>query len=352
LDLGNGDFLIRVDFLLFVYVVYYVSLFFIIYTHFCSCIKMSQALWVEYRTEDNVQICMVSIDDCILIKDLIQKIRNTSRLSVPKNLSITLSAPSGTIISADECPSSLISGNSRDTPIQVRVSVPLPVIEEQARNSALDSFWGSLHKLSIEDGFLNFSVIPEFFPEGMKSLYVREAYEDLFKIIWDRAYIKIPQVRRHRTVIAGTPGIGKSVFLFYVLWRLAKAGIQKVVLDRGEGLESNYYIFRSSVCCATSDFSQMRYVLNDRHCWYLIDSHKNKSIHSKPITISMTWPIKRYFKWFALFPGTAKLHFLPPWSYEEMEIMACHYSKDRKVFKDRFDMMGGNPRSSSRKRRI
>jgi hypothetical protein len=304
---------------------------------------MSQSLWVEYRTEDSVQICKVSINDCILIKDLIWKIRGTPKLSVPKDFPLTLHGPSGTIINADDCPSSLISGNSQDTPIHVRVSVPLPVIEEQARNSALTSFWNSLRELSDEDGFLHFPVIPEFFPEGMKSIYVREAYRNMFKIIWKYVYPAPNEKRHHRIPIAGTPGIGKSVFLFYVLWRLARAGINNVVLDRGKDLKCNY-VFRTDGCWVTSNFTESIEVLNDRNSWLLIDSHKSLSLLEKPITIYMTWPAKIYYRLFPASPGTTLLHFLPPWSLDELKKAAPLYSRDLKMVEARWHKIGGIPR--------
>jgi hypothetical protein len=304
---------------------------------------MLQALWVEYKTEDDVHVHKVPINDCILVEDLIKKIRNTPQLGVPKDLPIILHGPSGMIIRADECPSSLISGNSQETPIHVQVSVPLPVIEKQTTNSTLTSFWNSLSKLSDEDGFLHFSVIPEFFPEGMKALYVRKAYKDLFKIIWNYVYPETRTERLHRIAIAGTPGIGKSVFLFYVLWRLAKAGIDNVVLDREKDLKRSY-VFRSDKCWVTSDFSEIRRILDDPNSWHLIDSHKNMSLHARPITIFMTWPIQRYFQLFPMLPGTAKLHFLPPWSIEELELAAPLYSRGQEVVDDRYYMIGGNPR--------
>jgi hypothetical protein len=304
---------------------------------------MSQGLWVEYRTEDNVHLCKVSIHDCILVKDLIEKIRDTSQLDVPEDFPITLNGPSGTTIGEDDCPSSLISGNSQNAPIRVRISVPPPVIKERATNSMLTSFWNSLRELSDEDGFLHFSVIPEFFPEGMKALYVRKAYKDLFKIIWNYLYPKTLAERRHRISIAATPGLGKSVFLFYVLWRLAKAGINNVVLDRQKDLKRSY-IFQSDKCWVTSDSSKIRRVLDDPTSWYLIDSHKSMSLYPNPVTIYMTWPAKRYFRWFPILPGTAKLLFLPPWSLKELRLAAPLCLRDRRVIKDRWEMIGGNPR--------
>ena len=125
---------------------------------------MPQAPWVIHRTEDGLHVCKVSISDCILVKDLIEKIRKPRKLGVQKSFPITPHEPFGATISVDKCPSSHMSGNSRDTPIHADVSVPLPIVMERATNSSLTSFWNSLWELSAEDNFLHFSVIPEFFP--------------------------------------------------------------------------------------------------------------------------------------------------------------------------------------------
>ena len=177
---------------------------------------MSQALWIEYRTEDSVNTHKISITDCMLIKDLIEKIRKTSEFNVSKDFPITLHEPSGTMISVDNCPSCFISGNSQDAPIRIQVSIPSPVVMEQATDSTLTSFWNSLQELSADGDFLHFSVIPEFFPEGMKALYIRKAYKDLFMIIYKHVYLKTIGQRLNKIAIAGTPGIGKK--RFFVLY--------------------------------------------------------------------------------------------------------------------------------------
>jgi hypothetical protein len=183
--------------------IYYAFLFSITHIHFHLFIKILQALWVEYRTEDAIRIYKVSINDCILVRDLIEKIQNTLEFGAPKDFPITLHEPFGTMISVDSCPSPLILGNSQDTPIHVRLSVPLPIVMEQTVNSTLTSFWNSLRELSAEGDFLHFSIIPEFFPEGMKTLCIREAYKDLFKIISNHVYSRTLGERLRRILIAG-----------------------------------------------------------------------------------------------------------------------------------------------------
>jgi hypothetical protein len=144
---------------------------------------MPQGLWVEYKTDEKEYIHRIPLDDCDFVADFIEKIKNNTQFSVIRNSEITLHGPYGTVIRSTEPISVLIPGNSTENPLRAQVSAPLPVSVKPALDAELTTFWNSLRDMKDEGKFLHFSVRPEFFPIRMKSLYIRQAYEDLFNII-------------------------------------------------------------------------------------------------------------------------------------------------------------------------
>ena len=92
-------------------------------------------------------------------------------------------------------------------------------------------FWNSLRGMKPENEFLKFDPRSGLLPEELKELYIRKAYEDLFQIICNNLNSDNEAKRRfHSMAIARTQGIGKSVFLFYILWRLANMETTKTVI--------------------------------------------------------------------------------------------------------------------------
>ena len=182
---------------------------------------MSHGLWVEYKTDKKTSLDWIPIQGCEFIDDLIKEIKNDSQLGVPKNSRIGLSGPSGMAIEANRLTSSLLSGNSPKNPLHIQVSNPFPNASKPGFDAELTSYWNSLREIPNKDGILHFPVRPSLFPDFMKGIYVRKAFEELFAIILNNLNLENPEKSIHRITITGTPGTGKSVFLFYVLWRLA-----------------------------------------------------------------------------------------------------------------------------------
>ena len=71
-------------------------------------------------------------------------------------------------------------------------------------------------KLELKGSFLDVPEVVQF--TGCDSLYIREAYTELHDLI-----NKAENEKMH-VVITGTPGIGKSLFAVYVLYRALKEG--------------------------------------------------------------------------------------------------------------------------------
>jgi hypothetical protein len=72
--------------------------------------------------------------------------------------------------------------------------------------------------------------------------------------------------------ITGCPGIGKSLFLFYILWRLSKFEKPPAVVLHREKDRGLIYVFQSNVCTVTNAYIEVVPVLNDKTTWYLTDT--------------------------------------------------------------------------------
>ena len=86
-------------------------------------------------------------------------------------------------------------------------------------------FWLSLPQAQVDKhGILTLSRNTTFLGDlkGEDRLYVRDCYRELYDVIVERTTCGARPARR--MVITGTPGIGKSLFALYCLWRLSREG--------------------------------------------------------------------------------------------------------------------------------
>lgn len=75
------------------------------------------------------------------------------------------------------------------------------------------SFFNNVGNAREVDGFLSFEKkIPS---TKLKKLLLRESYRTIASKI---------KPGKNKTIITGTPGVGKSLFLIYLLWKLVKEG--------------------------------------------------------------------------------------------------------------------------------
>ena len=315
----------------------------IVCTLFWPFIKMSQKLWVKYGTDKERDIGRVSFKDCECVADFIKQIGNEAQYHIPKKTYITLYGASGTAIKVDEPISSLLPGNSSENPLRVQFSA-LPLVPTKLDSDVeLTSFWNSLREIPNKDGFLYFPIRPCFFPTHMKTIYIRKAYEDLFTLICNNLHPENPEKRLHRITITGTPGIGKSVFLFYILWRLAnEKGAKTVVLCR-ESDNGRIYVFQNDGCWRTHEFWDVEKFLEDPSSWYLTDSTESRPAVVDATTIWVV-PFRSRLRMWLKYNHCSSPYYLPVWSLEELEMTAFLYSRDLQLVKERYTLIGGIPR--------
>jgi hypothetical protein len=302
---------------------------------------MPQGLWVEHRTDAENCIHLISIEGCEFVAQFIDRIIGSgTQLGIPRDSRITLHGPSGTVIRSTEPISVLIPGNSTENPLRVQVSASLPVPVKPAPDANLTSFWNSLRDISKEKGFLHFSVKPEFFPDLMKSLYVRKSYEDLFGIIWGKLNPKDPK-RLGRIAITGTPGIGKSMLLIYVLWRLAQMEDTKTVILRRFSDAGRIHVFQNDGCWITRTLDDVDKFLSESTTWYLADALLDQPGRRNASTVLVSSPSEKYYSEFFKFIPIPPLHYLPIWSLKELKLVGPSYYRNENVVKERFNKVGG-----------
>jgi hypothetical protein len=306
---------------------------------------MSEKLWVEYKIEKRVIKSKVSIEGCGDVDDFIERIKSHTQFSSIKDFELILCTPSGETIDAGESPSSLLPGNTSKNPLHLRVSAPPLITSELVPDADSTSFWNSLRDIKNEKGFLRFPIRPRFFPKRMKLLlYIRKAYVDMFDIICKNLEIRDPEKRLAGMVITGTPGIGKSVFLFYIMWKLANMKVNgKVILHR-QADKGRIYIFQNNECRMTHNPGNIEGFLDDPATWYLADALLPPPEEEKAVTILVSSPARKYYSKFLECSNATQLYYLPIWSLEELQLVAPFYSKTSRVIKERFAIIGGLPR--------
>jgi hypothetical protein len=307
---------------------------------------MPQGLWVEHITNIKTHIEWIPIKECEAVAQFIKEIKEDIQLAIPKNAEVTLFGLSGTAIRPTESTSVLIPGNSPESPLRTRVLVaprPAPNDSNPVLDPELTSFWNSLRDIKDERGFLHLRIRPEFFPEKLKSLYIRKAYEDLFKIIYNNLDSDNETKERiHRMAITGTPGTGKSVFLFYILWRLANVETMKTVILHRQKDDKKIYVFQNDGCWIAFDDRDIRNLLDDPSTWYLTNSLLPPPGYVPAVTILVSSPGKQYYSAFLKLLPNELLHYLPIWSLEELKIVAPFYLKTPEEIEDRFGKIGGS----------
>lgn len=178
-------------------------------------------------------------------------------------------------------------------------------------------------------------------------IYIRPDYVNIEKQI-----MSAPQVQY---LILGTPGIGTSCFLIYLLCRLLQQN-KSVILRRGVDLQC--FLFTQGQVCVDELFifqHNMPQVfeslaigfakyLENPDVWYLVDTVRDpERVEAK--TVFTCSPRREYYRQYRKYPGRITLY-MPLWNKEELTTL-CNvvYPTFKDVLEDRFLKFGGIPRS-------
>lgn len=214
-------------------------------------------------------------------------------------------------------------------------------------------FFNNLANAVEQDGWLVFTHnIPN---TPLSRLYVRESYRSIAKDIQAPAQefqypaVTLPnQPIVSKAIVTGTPGTGKSVFLFYLLWQLVKKGKPVVFFLTTD----TYYYDGQGGFFELGNPSDFKYLLRMVHSpgdvWCLFDAKnkKEEDLNAVPYSecqfVLSTSPRREMVNDFQKFP-TPQVFYMPTWTKNELEAIAPKFPKAGD-WESRFEILGGIPR--------
>lgn len=194
--------------------------------------------------------------------------------------------------------------------------------------------------------------------QGICKLFVRKSYVDLHTLIHDTYKSTLA------VIITGNPGIGKTYFSLYELYRLSKKqptydGVKYVVYTSVPLNLHFCFCFGSDECIPINDIGEVAKFL-DPEAIYLFDAgYKGDGRCISPVlgarrTIVFSSPAEKNYKLFRDSlppPHDCSMRYvtlyMPVWSWDELETW-CELRKEpadqRTLIKEKFMVQGGIPR--------
>ncbi|GAX79592.1 hypothetical protein CEUSTIGMA_g7033.t1 [Chlamydomonas eustigma] len=201
----------------------------------------------------------------------------------------------------------------------------------------VQEFWISLQKACVKNGFLRLRKGDSFLGSPMKGhrILMRESYESILQRIDEL----LDQGLR-RFLITGTPGIGKSFFMFPLMhWLLQKKGVKRIVLE----IEDLRYYFCVGESVISGGPQAFEGVLGDEETWWIMDKAKGRE--REAYTVLLSSPSQERCKEFLKLMGCTCLY-MPVWSIEEIEkcrtVIYSHLTAG--AVADLYEKWGGIPR--------
>ncbi len=195
-------------------------------------------------------------------------------------------------------------------------------------------FWESLDSATEANGVL--SLPTDSFWLGVRDLgskmVIRQCYNDIWNMI---QHLQIKEGYR-RVALLGNPGIGKSWFHFYLLYKLKKLGAT-VVFDWK--ILRHSYLFTSTGTTKADEFPELG--LHDT--WYLVDSKPPPLV--KAFTVLTTSPRRENWRDFLKMPYAVP-RWMPVWSPDEIEMCRSVFypTLSQAKVQQLYDKWGGIPR--------
>ena len=175
----------------------------------------------------------------------------------------------------------------------------------------------------------------------LNRLYIRECYRTIGASITNCYGI-------HKAIITGTPGIGKSLFLIYLLWNLVKEGKRVLFIY---GAFNIYYDGKGGVFWFASGYMPLDNDVsfwNDT-LWCLFDAKfkEEADLGHLPVGLSTfvvsTSPRREMVNDFKK-PPSPQIFYMPIWTETELEKIALLFPDSNNEWHERFVILGGIPR--------
>ncbi len=191
-------------------------------------------------------------------------------------------------------------------------------------------------------------------PEGLKWFFDFYGPSILARacnpLLFDRmiSLKKDRQINAKGILLTGSPGIGKSWFLMYAMYRLAaEPSVPEIILHSAKHFTAYWFRPDGTVSKIRSPVGDDLITVINKSTWYLYDANEseNECFPIEAFTIVASSPNKRHYKGFMKQVGTIKLY-MPPWTFDE--ILAAKVlnvsNHDDSVLVERYERTGGVPR--------
>ena len=197
-------------------------------------------------------------------------------------------------------------------------------------------FYNDISNANLVNGWLSFlQPIPSC---TLNELYIRESYKTIASSI---------QPGINKAIITGTPGIGKSLFMIYLLWKLVKAGKRVLLIYHPDII---YYDGEGRVfhCPEGSLPSSNELIFWNADLWCLFDAKGKKEEHLSALPygrctfVLSTSPRREMVNDFKK-PPPPRIFYMPLWNEAELETIASSFP-GASDWLERFRILGGIPR--------
>lgn len=221
-------------------------------------------------------------------------------------------------------------------------------------------FWRQLPHAELESDtrLLRFRA-PVPYPRlgGLSAIYVRKCYEQLYGFVrqmpradkpdiftvWGHQYER-PQEAGDVMSVTGSPGMGKSVWILYLAWELAKDG--KTVVLQSEAFQGLRFLLTKGEAIE-GDSDAFTEQLKDMEAFYLVDGLKPaqadaRTIVTDPPADPPPAPNSRPNYGFIMRRSSYKT--MPPWTLEELEqALELYGNRTKDQMRAAFGIWGGSP---------
>lgn len=181
-----------------------------------------------------------------------------------------------------------------------------------------------------------------------RSIYVRDEYIKLFEIIWGEVN-QVDGIRKF--LVTGAPGIGKSMFAYYFIWRYLHDAQYQTTAD---GSKRNIYfeINQDEVLYFTGNktFAMKKpdtaknVIKHDRHSIVFTDMKAlQEPLEAGAVNIFLVSPNPIRYKYF-LTEGKPMIFIMNPWSLRELKVVWQKLYRDKlseDTVDNAFDLSGG-----------
>jgi len=178
--------------------------------------------------------------------------------------------------------------------------------------------------------------------EKVKNLYARKCYQDVFDLLLENIHRGFESF-----AISGTPGIGKSLFFVYILYRLMDDFRRKTLSLKPNrvlyqmGSTFQCFDLQHQLVARTTKFDAETLV-REQDTFYIIDGQKSEPLASSCVVLFISSPRSEWYKAF-MKQKMAKEWYFPVWTMTEIQTCQslCYPDLSIEMLQERHHIYGG-----------